>query len=63
MSDIERMTVTLTAEIARAVRAAVKAGDYASSSEVVRDALRGWRTKCRVQTQAFEEMRALITEG
>lgn len=63
MSDIQRMTVTVTAEMARAVRGAVEAGDYASSSEIVREALRDWRAKRGVQTQAFEEMRAFIAEG
>ena len=39
MSDIERMTVTMPAEMAAAVKSAVDAGDYASTSEVVRAAL------------------------
>ena len=45
MAEIERMTITLPMEMAGAVKAAVEGGDYASSSEVVREALRDWRTK------------------
>ena len=45
MSTIERITVTLTAEMAKAVRGAVQAGEYASSSEIFREALRDWRHK------------------
>ena len=40
MSEIERMTVTMPADIAAVVKAAVDGGDYASTSEGVRDALR-----------------------
>ncbi len=36
MSEIERLTVTLPAEMAAVVKSAVETGDYASTSEVVR---------------------------
>ena len=36
MSAIERITITLTAELAQAVRGAVQAGEYASISEIIR---------------------------
>jgi antitoxin ParD1/3/4 len=42
MSDIQKVSIALTAELAEKVRAAVRSGDYASSSEVVRAALRDW---------------------
>jgi antitoxin ParD1/3/4 len=63
MSTIERMTITLTAEMAQAVRAAVQAGEYASSSEIIREALRDWRRKRAVQEQELEELRAKVQEG
>ena len=47
MSTIERITITLTAEMAQAVRGAVQAGEYASSSEIIREALRDWRHMSR----------------
>lgn len=44
MAKIEKMSISLTPEMAAMVRGAVATGDYASTSEVVRDALRVWRT-------------------
>lgn len=42
MSKLERITVTMPAEMAAKLRAAVERGDYATTSEVVREALRDW---------------------
>ena len=63
MSTIERMTVTLTAEMAEAVRQAVAAGDYASGSEIVREALRDWKHKRALREQELAELRAQVQEG
>ena len=41
----EKISISLTAEHARLIDEAVASGDYASSSEVVREALRDWKTK------------------
>lgn len=40
-----KISVSLTDEHARAVQTAVESGDYASASEVIREALRDWRAK------------------
>ncbi len=63
MSTIERMTITLTVELAQAVRTAVDAGEYASSSEIIREALRDWRHKRALQEQQLQELRAKVQEG
>jgi antitoxin ParD1/3/4 len=63
MSTIERFTVTLTSEMAESVRRAVQAGEYASSSELIRDALRDWRHKRALQEQELQELRAKVREG
>jgi antitoxin ParD1/3/4 len=63
MSTIQRMTVTLTAEIAEAVRQAVEAGEYASGSEIVREALRDWKHKRALREQELMELRARVQEG
>ena len=42
MSAVERISVTLPAEMAAALRQTVEGGQYASASEVVREALREW---------------------
>jgi len=41
----EKISVSLTDEHARLLQDAVQSGDYASSSEVVREALREWKTR------------------
>jgi len=41
----EKIGVTLTAEHARLLHDAIASGDYASSSEVIREALREWKTR------------------
>ena len=41
----EKISVSLTDEHARLLQDAVKSGDYASSSEVVREALREWKSR------------------
>lgn len=63
MAEIERMTITLPAEMAGAVKEAVEGGDYASSSEVVREALRDWKMKRAVRAQEFLALKAEIDRG
>jgi antitoxin ParD1/3/4 len=63
MSTIERMTITLPAEMAALLKATVKGGDYASTSEVVREALRDWKLKKALQGQALDELRGDIDVG
>lgn len=63
MSAIERLTVTLPQEMASVVREAVAAGDYASSSEVIRAALRDWKTKRALQLEELAALKADIDKG
>ena len=54
MAHVEKLSVALTPEMARMVRDAVAGGDYASASEVIREALRDWKTK-RLFGQLWDE--------
>lgn len=63
MSSIERLTVTMPAEMAAAVKSAVEGGDYATTSEVIREALRDWRTKRALQSQELAVLRSDIEKG
>ena len=63
MAEIERLTITLPAAMAAVVRGAVEMGDYASTSEVVRDALRDWKLKRTVQIQELAALKADIERG
>jgi len=42
MSATERMTITMPAELAEALRAKVQDGEYASASDIIQEALRDW---------------------
>jgi antitoxin ParD1/3/4 len=59
MSAIEKISIALPPEMVSIVRQAVDAGEYASSSEVVRDALRDWTHKRSLRQQGIEELRQL----
>ncbi len=63
MAEIERMTITLPADMAATVKGAVEAGDYATSSEVVREALRDWKTKRALQVEELAALKADIDRG
>jgi antitoxin ParD1/3/4 len=63
MAEIERMTITLPADMAAVVKSAVKGGDYASTSEVVREALRDWKTKRALQLQELAALKSAIDKG
>lgn len=63
MATVEKISIALTHDLADLVRQAVENGDYASSSEVIRDALRDWKMKRTIQQQQLEELRRLWTEG
>jgi antitoxin ParD1/3/4 len=57
MSTVEKISIALPPEMVAVVRSAVETGEYASSSEVVRDALRAWTQKRRLRQQGIEELR------
>ncbi len=63
MAEIERLTITLPADMAAIVRSAVEGGDYASNSEVVREALRDWKLKRAVRLTEMESIKADIDKG
>ena len=63
MAGIERLTITLPNEMAAMVRGAVEEGEYAPSSEVVREALRDWKTKRALQLRELSALQADIDRG
>ena len=63
MANVEKVSVALTQDMAVMVREAVSSGEYASSSEVIRDALRDWKAKRALATYQIEELRRLTAEG
>lgn len=63
MGAVEKLSIALTPEFAADIREAIASGEYASTSEVIRDALRAWKQQRRRQSVALEELRALWREG
>jgi antitoxin ParD1/3/4 len=58
-----RMTIMLTADQADRVKAAVAKGEYASHSEVVREALRDWELNQSFRKRAPAELKGEIDKG
>ena len=63
MADIERLTIALPQPMATKIRAAVAEGDYASTSEVIRDAMRLWLDRRTLRGQELEFLRKAWDEG
>ena len=61
MSTIEKISIALPPEMVADLRAAVDTGDYASASEVVREALRDWKLKRKIDDLEIEVLRKLKT--
>ena len=63
MPATERVTITLPAEMAGLVNGVVHEGDYASVSEVIREALRDWKVKRELRLSQLAELKADIDRG
>jgi len=63
MSTIERLTVTMPAEMAATLKSAVDAGEYASTSEVIREALRDWSFKRQLMLDELAALKQDIDKG
>ncbi len=63
MSEIERLTITLPTDMAACVKGAVAEGDYASTSEVIREAIRDWKMKRALQLQELAALKTDIDKG
>jgi len=67
MTTAEKISIALPPEMVAIVRGAVATGEYASSSEVIRDALRDWTSKRNMRQQGIAELRQIwqeaITDG
>jgi len=59
MPTIQKVSIALPAEMVSIVREAVERGEYSSSSEVVREALRDWSHKRDLREKGLEELRSV----
>lgn len=63
MTTAEKISIALPPEMVAIVRGAVATGEYASNSEVVRDALRDWTHKRSLRQQGVAELRQVWREA
>jgi antitoxin ParD1/3/4 len=63
MGKLERITVTMPEEMAAKLRAAVDAGSYATTSEIVREALRDWTDDQQRRQASLERVKGLISQA
>ncbi len=63
MPDIQKISVALTGEQVTTLKAAVETGEYATTSEAVREALREWTWKRDQRGQELGLLRQLWKEG
>jgi antitoxin ParD1/3/4 len=63
MPDIQKVSIALTAEQIAALKAAVETGEYATTSEIVREALRDWQFKRELRGEDIKRLRQLWDEG
>ena len=63
MSHVSKISVALTPELAALISQAVEGGEYATSSEVIREALREWKLKRDVYSRQLEALRVDIGRG
>ena len=57
MGKVEKITIALTPEMAEFVRGAVDNGDYASTSEAIREAVREWKERRELPGYTVEDLR------
>lgn len=63
MANVAKMSIALTPEMAAMVTQAVETGEYATSSEVIREALREWNQRRSLMQQEQARLRELWAEG
>ena len=63
MPDIQKVSVALTGEQVTVLKAAVETGEYATTGEAVREALREWQWKRELRSEDLKRLRELWREG
>jgi antitoxin ParD1/3/4 len=63
MPDIQKVSVALTSEQLLSLKAAVEAGEYATTSEIVREAIRDWQFKREMRREDVRRLREAWDQG
>jgi antitoxin ParD1/3/4 len=60
MQSAEKISVTMTTDMLKVIRESVRAGEYASTSEALRDAVRLWQRRRIEDAERLEAIRARV---
>ncbi|MGJ4950270.1 ribbon-helix-helix domain-containing protein [Bradyrhizobium sp. HKCCYLS20291] len=63
MASVEKLSVALTSEQVLALKTAVESGEYATTSEIVREAVRDWQLKRQLRQEDIRRLRQAWDEG
>lgn len=63
MPEVQKISIALTGEQVAALKAAVDAGEYATTSEIVREAIRDWQFKRATREEDLKRLRQLWDQG
>jgi antitoxin ParD1/3/4 len=63
MPDVQKVSVALTGEQLAALKAVVETGEYATTSEIVREAIRDWQFKRELRLEDLNRLRQLWDQG
>jgi antitoxin ParD1/3/4 len=63
MPDVQKVSVALTSEQLLSLKAAVEAGEYATTSEIVREAIRDWQFKREMRREDVRRLREAWDQG
>ena len=63
MPEIQKVSVALTSEQVLSLKAAVEAGEYATTSEIVREAIRDWQFKREMRQEDIRRLREAWDSG
>lgn len=63
MPEVQKISIALTGEQVVALKAAVETGEYATTSEIVREAIRDWQFKRALRKEDLKRLRQLWDKG
>lgn len=63
MPEVQKISIALTGEQISSIKAAIETGEYATTSEIVREAIRDWQFKRALRQEDLTHLRQLWDEG
>jgi antitoxin ParD1/3/4 len=63
MREVQKVSIALTGEQIGALKAAVETGEYATTSEIVREAIRDWQFKRALRQEDLMRLRQMWDQG